>query len=352
MGISMPRTRGRVARTVGMIVLATAGVAGIGLVAGCSGGNSSGSSSVPAAGAAAGTAGGSGSYGLSNNGSGGSGGSSGSSASNGKNANVANTSNLIVLAGLQLGVKDPGQAAAHAEQVVSAAGGYVAGEAEGVGAQVLPAENTSADTAQTSETGVSPLTLPAPSAAANSVEALLLLRVPPAKLDSVLAALAGDGSVSYRTRSETDVTGQVADVNSRIASAQASITELRGMIDKAASMNDLISLEQALASRESDLESLEAQQRALADQTGYATVTLGYYVPAAAAAKLVPAAHHNAFVAALDDGWHALVATFRVVVTVLGWLLPFAVVVALLWWPVRRLSRRTWWRPRPGHRTE
>ncbi|HWG27096.1 DUF4349 domain-containing protein [Actinospica sp.] len=256
------------------------------------------------------------------------------------------------MAALQLSVKNPEQAADHAEQVVISAGGYVASAAEGVGAQNLPTPSTSADATESSETGVSPLTLPMASAAVNTDQALLLLRVPPSKLDSVLAALAGTGSVSFRTQSETDVTGQVADVNSRIASAQASLTELRGMIDKAASMNDLISLEQALAGRESDLESLEAQQRALSDQTGYATVTVGYYEPAAAAVPTTPAAHHNAFVTALDDGWHALVATFRVILVVLGWLLPFAVVVALLWWPVRRLSRRTWWRPRPGDRTE
>jgi hypothetical protein len=266
--------------------------------------------------------------------------------------NVANTSNLIIMAGLQLAVKDPQQAAGQAEEVVVAAGGYVAGAAEGIGAQALPSANSTANSAESTATGVSPVTLPSPTAKSNSEQALLLLRIPPSKLDSVLAELAGSGSVEYRTQSETDVTGQVADVNSRIASAQASLTELRGMIDKAASMNDLISLEQALASRESDLESLQAQQRALADQTGYATVTVGFYVPAAATAPSPPAAHHNAFVTALDDGWHTLFATFRVILIALGWLLPFAALVALLWWPARRLLRLTWWSRRPGHRTE
>ncbi|HET9172861.1 MAG TPA: DUF4349 domain-containing protein [Actinospica sp.] len=264
---------------------------------------------------------------------------------------MADTANLIITAGLQLAVKDPEQAAGQAEQVVEAAGGYVAGVAEGAGSQVLPSADTSANTSESADTGVSPVMLPTPSADPHADQALLLLRVPPAKLDSVLARLAGAGSVNYRTQSETDVTGQVADVNSRISSAQASLTELRGMIDKAASMNDLISLEQALASRESDLESLEAQQRALADQTGLATVTVGYFVPAAAAAA-TPAARHTGFVQALADGWHALVATFRVILVGLGWVLPFAALVALLWWPVRRLRRLTWWSRRPGHRTQ
>jgi hypothetical protein len=191
--------------------------------------------------------------------------------------------------------------------------------------------------------------LPAPDAAAGSEQALLLLRIPPARLADVLAALSGSGSVSYRTRSETDVTGQVADVDSRVASAQASITELRGMIDKAASMNDLISLEQALASRESDLESLEAQQRALADQVAYATVTVGYFVPAGTVVA-VAAGHRNPFAAGLTDSWHTLIALGRALLAVAGWLLPVVPLVVLLWWPVRRLART--WRRRPTHSTE
>ena len=361
--VNKMRIRSGAARAVATILLATLGVAGAGLLAGCGGGggSASNSSARSAPGAAAGPQYGSATNGLSNSTESGSG-----STTSAKAADVADTSDLIITAGLQLAAQHPEQAAAHAEQVVTSAGGYVAAVTEGPGAQVLPSANTAADTAESTDTGVSPMTLPTPSAAPGSDQALLLLRVAPSHLGSVLAALAGTGQVSYRTQSETDVTGQVADVNSRIASAQDSLTELRGLIDKAASMNDLISLEQALASRESDLESLETQQRALADQTRYATVTVGYFQPAASALAPKPAAHHTGFVAALDDGWHALAATVRVLLVALGWLLPFALVLALLWWPVRRLRRliaggaavtephgaHTWWRWRPGHRTE
>lgn len=353
--IGIQRMRGRAARAVGIITLATLGVAGTGLIAGCSGPNGSSAGASSAGRAAAGSLPDSGSAG---SGAAGGSGSSGSTTS----TDVADTVDRIITAGLQLGTRNPEQAAAHAEQVTTSAGGYVAAEEEGPGPQALPVANKMADSAEAGDTGVSPMTLPTPVTAPNSDQALLLLRVPPSKLESVLAALKGTGDTEYSTESATDVTGQVADVNSRIASAQASLTELRGMIDKAASMNDLISLEQALASRESDLESLEAQQRALSDQIQYATVTVGYYQPAAATASPKPAAHHNGFVTALDDGWHALVAAVRAVLIVVGWLLPFAIVVALLWWPVRRVLRliggtrasgtRTWSRWRAGHPTE
>ena len=272
-------------------------------------------------------------------------GGSGSAQSGGTSATgVQNTADLIVMAGLQLAVGNPEQAASQAEQTVLNAGGYIAAESEGVGPQALPSATTTADGSESTVTGVSPMTLPPADAAADSNQALLLMRVPPQRLDGVLTALGGAGRVSYRTRSETDVTGQVADVASRITSAQASLTELRGLINKAASMNDLISLEQALSSRESDLESLEAQQRALSDQVQYATVTVGFYQPAQAAAPK-PAPHRTGFVAALADGWHALWATIRGLLILLGWVLPFAVPIALLWWLARRLRGRMWGRP-------
>jgi hypothetical protein len=339
-------TRRTFRRTLGarvVALLATAVVvAGLGLAAGCSdhASSSSGTSNAGGVAAAPGAKGGAG------------GGASAGSGGSGSAVDVADTRDLIIMAGLQLSVKDPDQAAAGAEQAVLTVGGYVAGEAEGVGSQTLPSATTTADDSVDTSTGVSQMTLPSPDAAPNTQQALLLLRVPPAHLSAVLATLASAGGVAYRTQSETDVTGQVADVASRVASARASITELRGMIDKAASMNDLISLEQALSSRESDLESLEAQQRALSDEVGFATVTVGYFVPAGAVVKTASSGHRNPFAAGLGDSWHALVATFHGLLAAAGWLLPFGVLVALLWWPVRRLRRTTWWRRRPEHRTQ
>ena len=358
------RKQERARRAIGATILVAMGVAGVGLVAGCS--SSGGSSSAASSGrnGSAVTA----PRGEGGTGSGSTSGGSGSGSTSGTTSNVADAGNLIIMAALQVGTTSPAQAVAQAEQAVASAGGYIAAEAEGVGPQTLPSANVSADDSESADTGVSPMTLPAVGAGSGLEQALLLLRVPPAHLDSVLAALAGTGTVSYTTRSETDVTGQVADVASRITSAQDSLTELRGMIDKAASMDDLISLENALSTRESDLESLEAQQRALADQTQYATVTLGYYqqLPVAGRPYTPPPAHHSGFVAGLLDGWHAFLATLRVLLAVVGWLLPFALVVAVLWWPVRGLLRRrraaaagadpdamrTWWRRRPADRTQ
>jgi len=251
---------------------------------------------------------------------------------------VQSARSLIVTAGLQVKTDDAAAAAARAQIVVQGAGGFVAEESIGSGTQQVP--TTSQGSASGTDTGTlpSPTILPDVAGASQTTQAMLILRVPPAQLDAVLAALAGKGSVTYQSRTATDVTGQVADVASRVTSAQAAITELRTLIDKAASMNDLISLEQALAQRESDLESLQAQSKALADQVQYATITVGYYSQGAPAAA--PPVR-TGFMRGLTVGWHAFTRSVRGVLVVLGWLVPFAVLVAVLWWPVRRLVRRS-----------
>lgn len=241
---------------------------------------------------------------------------------------------LIITAGLQVKTDDAAAAAQRAQIIAEGAGGYVAGESIGSGEQTMPSSSPSGP----ADSGGTPnaATLPEVTGSSSSTQALLVLRVPPQSVDSVLTALAGKGSVTYQSRNATDVTGQVADVASRVTSAQAAIAELRTLIDKAASMNDLISLEQALSQREADLESLEAQQKALSDQIQYATITVGYF---SQGAPVAPPAVHTGFMKGLTVGWHGFLDVVRALLAAIGWLVPYLVVVAVLWWPVRRLVR-------------
>lgn len=262
----------------------------------------------------------------------------------GSAAGSSGSGDMIITAGLQVKTSDATAAAAKAERTVLAAGGFVANESIGSGTQTTPVNPGAGQPSDSADATVpAPATLPDVTDASDSTQALLVLRVPPRNVDSVLAALVGKGTVTYQSRTATDVTGQVADVASRVASAQAAIAELRTLIDKAGSMGDLISLEQALAQRESDLESLEAQQKALADQVQFATITVGYFTQGQPAA---PPPVRSGFMRGLTAGWHGFLAVLRGLLAALGWLLPFAVVVAVLWWLVRRLAR--WSRGRRG----
>jgi hypothetical protein len=176
---------------------------------------------------------------------------------------------------------------------------------------------------------------------ATSSTAQLTLRVPSAKFDDVIGQLHNLGKELDRALSSQDVTADVADVNARIANAQASVTRVRALMDKAQTITDITTLEAELSRREGDLESLQARQRSLTDQTSLSTITLSLLSPDTPAPVAAPHKTKIGFLAGLEAGWTAFVGFIVVVVTVLGALLPWIVVAALVGFlPWRRWRRR------------
>jgi hypothetical protein len=171
----------------------------------------------------------------------------------------------------------------------------------------------------------------------------LTLKVPPASLEDTLDRLAALGKEMSRSSSTKDVTSQVADVGSRVASARQSLAQLRTLYASATKVSQVISIEEQIAQREANLESLEAQQRALAAETATATIHLS--LTAARHHAAPPPVHHarGGFLGGLTHGWDAFVTTVTAVVTALGAVLPFLLVVLVLgaigWRWRRRLPR-------------
>ncbi|HEU5005874.1 MAG TPA: DUF4349 domain-containing protein [Jatrophihabitantaceae bacterium] len=177
--------------------------------------------------------------------------------------------------------------------------------------------------------------------------ASLTLKVPPQSLEPVLNQLAALGKEVQRTSSTKDVTSEVADVASRTLSARKSLARLRALYTEATKVGQVIAIESEIATREADLESLEAQQRALSSETATSTINLSLI-----AAKHVPPPvkpHHSrgGFIGGLTHGWDAFVTTMTALVTALGAVLPFLLLVAFagaIGWRWRHRLRR----PRPS----
>jgi hypothetical protein len=222
--------------------------------------------------------------------------------SNGKLATVVLPSqSIIYTAHLAVRAKDVAAAAAKATSIAIAAGGYVSNQQQTIppGRHQVP-------------------------------EANLELKVPVAAYTTTLTKLTAQlgRRISFGQHAQ-DVTQQVADVNSRVASAQAAIKQLRALLSKAGSVGQLLLVQEEINNQESALEALLAQQRALAHETSYATVTavlVGHH------ARLV-AKHKKTspgFLAGLRGGWHALVVVVGWLLTALGSALPFLIPVLLL----------------------
>jgi hypothetical protein len=208
---------------------------------------------------------------------------------------------IIYTANLTVLVRDAPAAAARAAAAVAAAGGYTAGE-QARTSQARPRQRPRVN---------------------------LTLKVPVAAYAATLRRLSGLGRQTSLSQQSVDVTQQVADVGSRVTSERAAIVQLRALLRRAGSVTDLLQVQNQIASDESSLEALLAQQRSLDHETTYATISMLLLGPGPHAAR-----HHHqrwhGFLGGLGAGWRGLGHAVAWVLTAVGLILPFAVIIGIL----------------------
>ncbi|GGL23081.1 DUF4349 domain-containing protein [Phycicoccus endophyticus] len=162
------------------------------------------------------------------------------------------------------------------------------------------------------------------------------ISVPAESLDSTLEDVARLGRLLSRSTTSEDVTAQYVDTTARLQTMRASVQRVRTLLGRAEKIADVVSIEAELSRRQADLESLERQLASLEDQVALSPVTVG--LSTADAQEEDP----SGFLAGLASGWSALTTSVQVLLTLLGALLPFALVAALVLVPlVTWLRRRT-----------
>jgi Domain of unknown function (DUF4349) len=206
---------------------------------------------------------------------------------------------IIYTANLTVDVTSAMTAAGRAASYAAGAGGYTAGEQAQAGSRRQRARVS------------------------------LTLKIPVAGYQAALGALSRLGHQTALSQQSADVTQQVADVGSRVTSEQTEIGQLRGLLRRTASVTGLLQVQQQLSSDESELESLQAQQRALDHETTYATISVLLLGPVPRLAVAHRPARHG-FAAGLAAGWHGLGRATAWLLTAVGAVLPFAVVLAVL----------------------
>lgn len=169
----------------------------------------------------------------------------------------------------------------------------------------------------------------------------LVVRVPSSKFGAAMVALEQAGVLRSSTRGSDDVTTDVIDTGVRVRAQEASLKRVELLLAEARGLKDIIWIESQLTTRQAELDSLKSQQSWLTDQTSMSTIT----VDIATQPKVVeddPADEDEpaGFVAGLKGGTKALGASCAAVATVLGALLPFAVVALVLGLPVWLVVRR------------
>ena len=218
---------------------------------------------------------------------------------------------VIFTATLGLRAKNIQATVAKATQLAQAAGGYVSGE----------------HASMTQSRHARPMV---------SIQ----FKVPSADFQSTLGALGALGAKRSETQQAQDVTGTVADVNSRVASAEAAIAQLRKLLSHAGTVSGLLTVQEQINQEEASLEALQSQQRALARETTYATISMTVTGP------IPPHAHHQrhqgvaGFLGGLAAGWRGLRVVVAALLTLAGAVLPFAIPLGLAAWAT--VATRRW----------
>ncbi|MCL2316674.1 MAG: DUF4349 domain-containing protein [Actinomycetia bacterium] len=175
---------------------------------------------------------------------------------------------------------------------------------------------------------------------------MVVVSVPADKLDEALSQMGDLGTITNRKIEAVDVTADVVDVDSRIATMRASIARLRALMDKTGTVTEIASLEAQLTQREADLESLLARQKSLSQRVAEAPITVSLRTT-----SIADQSAPNGFVSALQAGLRSLAAAGRLTLIVLGAVLPWLALAAVILVPTLMIRRR--WRlnhpkPAPG----
>jgi hypothetical protein len=216
----------------------------------------------------------------------------------GTTALLTEAGQIIYTAQLTIRVQDVGSATDRATAITEAAGGYVSSETASAG-----------------------------SGATASLQVKIPVADYPATLSELESTLGTQLSLQEQAQ---NVTEEVADVNSQVTSDEAAIVQLRDLLSRAGSVGDLLNVQNQINTEESSLEAIQAQQRALAGQTSYATVTLTILGPKARAVV-----HHHKAASSptagsgLRAGWHALWVALTWTIAGIAAIAPFALILAV-----------------------
>ncbi len=169
----------------------------------------------------------------------------------------------------------------------------------------------------------------------------LVIRVPVASFDDTVADLKKVGHLVSASTGAQDVTTEVIDTEVRIRAQEKSLERIEVLLAQAQSIRDIVAIEAQLTRRQAELDSLKGQMAWLQDQTSMSTITVHLEKTPK---KKAAAAEDRGFLAGLSAGWAGLQSFVTGAATIVGAILPFAIlalIIALPTWLILRRSLRS-----------
>lgn len=169
----------------------------------------------------------------------------------------------------------------------------------------------------------------------------LVIRVPSSSFTETMLTLEKVAELRTSQISSEDVTTQVIDTDVRVRAQEASLRRVELLLARANTLKDIIWIESQLTSRQAELDSLKSQQAWLSDQTSESTITVDIERKPEPKAEKEKKSDDAGFLTGLKGGMKALGGFATAMATIVGALLPFAIVLAIFALPAWLLVRRS-----------
>ncbi|MEO1237689.1 MAG: DUF4349 domain-containing protein [Planctomycetota bacterium] len=127
------------------------------------------------------------------------------------------------------------------------------------------------------------------------------LRVPAAKFDAAMQALAELGLVTDRAIDAADVTAELVDLQLRLDNLEALRQRMKALLERAERVEDMLAIEKELGRLAGEIEQLKGQLRLTRDRVALSTITVTFNAPSGTASGLAGRVRPFAWVNSVGD---------------------------------------------------
>lgn len=169
--------------------------------------------------------------------------------------------------------------------------------------------------------------------------ATLEVKIPAAKYDQAVGALAGIGKVESVNTSVEDVGEEFVDINARVANAKRLEERLVNLLaTRTGKLEDVLAVERELARVREEIERSEGRIRYLKTRAAISTLSVTVHEPMPI---LGQNPGDNPIVGAFKQAWRNFVGFVAWLIASLGVLIPLGVVLGGGWYAYRRVRRHS-----------